>query len=915
MILEHFEVENWSCIRRATVTDLPASGVVVLHGPNRTGKSSLVAALRAALFDSQPSSQKADLKRYFPNWTVDAPRVTVGFRAGGESYRVTKEFKKSGGDSRLEQRRGSDWTVLTRTPSEVHDRTLALVGNKASDAGLQQLLWLHQADYRLPDRKDFDSDVQARLRGILGVMQTPLDDAFIEKVKDRWKSWYTARQQPGEKAKRSKTCSLEKDLERLSQARADFAEQDAAFRSIERWLDRAEYLQAESRGLRSEIDRRERDVAALQDQSARSQERLNAFRLAKLHLGSTEGAVHQATTRLRSQAEAASRWAGAREAVTSAQAHADQAGQALAAAERRREENQGRLNGLLDTLRAVRRDLDRVDELRHLAQQRAVLEALRAKLTRAEELHRELQELKQADLDRPAPSRDALAKLVANRQDADRHRTSLDAAAMAFALIAEPGASPATLAIDGAPAIPIPAGPEGRWAVRRRAELAIPGWGRVEVTRGSDARGLDAIERDLVALDRDFRDGIAPFGLAGREPDALERLRTAAAELASRASARTRLQREIKGLGALDLDSTRTEYLRLDAAIRAAAARLADAPTLGDPEERAAALRAEVAQLETQIRDRESAQRTLVDAIEARPSGFRSRASDALNASAASVATAEALRAEVERLPAAEELAAALALAERDRAAAHESLAAAQLSDEELALPGRLADALDALKQRQARLTAVLEELHKLQGSLSQSAGLHQARAEAEAVVDGLRRKTDREILESKAYDRLYELFEECRQKQLTAVAAPVTDRVLRWLRLVGIADYRAIECGDNFLPHALGGRDDRPSLPLDHESTGTQEQIALMVRLALGSVLAPPAEAAVAVLDDPLTHSDPFRMERMRSILKAAALGDPSTTPAAGPLQLLVFTCHPDWFPTDVASIDLGNPAILTRA
>ena len=260
-------------------------------------------------------------------------------------------------------------------------------------------------------------------------------------------------------------------------------------------------------------------------------------------------------------------------------------------------------------------------------------------------------------------------------------------------------------------------------------------------------------------------------------------------------------------------------------------------------------------------------------------------------------------------------MAAALVEAEQGLSNAQTVLSQAQLSDEESALPERLATATDGHKQLQQRLEEVCEELHKLQGALSKSAGLHQARAEAAAVVDGLKRKTDREILESQAYDRLYEIFEECRQKQLSTVAGPVTDRVLRWMRLAGITDYRAIECGDNFLPHTLTGKDDRQSLPLAHESTGTQEQVALMVRLALGSVIAPSAETAVAVLDDPLTHSNALRLDLMRAVLKAAAAGDPSASPLAGPLQILVFTCHPEWFWVDAAPmIDLGDPTILDR-
>jgi predicted ATP-dependent endonuclease of OLD family len=85
MILESFEIENWSCIARLAVNDLPATGVVVLHGPNRTGKSSIIAALRACLMDFPANSSKKDLKRWFCRNTDLKPRVSVAFRSAGSS--------------------------------------------------------------------------------------------------------------------------------------------------------------------------------------------------------------------------------------------------------------------------------------------------------------------------------------------------------------------------------------------------------------------------------------------------------------------------------------------------------------------------------------------------------------------------------------------------------------------------------------------------------------------------------------------------------------------------------------------------------------------------------------------------------------------------------------------------------------
>jgi uncharacterized protein YhaN len=147
-------------------------------------------------------------------------------------------------------------------------------------------------------------------------------------------------------------------------------------------------------------------------------------------------------------------------------------------------------------------------------------------------------------------------------------------------------------------------------------------------------------------------------------------------------------------------------------------------------------------------------------------------------------------------------------------------------------------------------------------------------------------------------------------------VMGPIHDRVVRWMRLLRIGGYQAIHFNDQFLPEKLVAGDGASEMPLGEESTGTIEQIALMVRLALGSTLSKPEEPVVAILDDPLTHSDVVRLDLMRAVLKSASAGDTGWTPPAGPMQILVFTCHPEWFAIDGARIiDLSKPDVLSRA
>ena len=88
-----------------------------------------------------------------------------------------------------------------------------------------------------------------------------------------------------------------------------------------------------------------------------------------------------------------------------------------------------------------------------------------------------------------------------------------------------------------------------------------------------------------------------------------------------------------------------------------------------------------------------------------------------------------------------------------------------------------------------------------------------------------------------------------------------------------------------------------------------------MFVRLALGSTLASASEPAIAFLDDPLTHCDIGRLNKMRVILRRAAEGDPTLTPPAGPLQIIILTCHPEWFRDERATvIDLENPDVMSR-
>ena len=92
MWIRRLEVTHCAGIAAAGV-DL-APGLNVLHGPNELGKSSLVAAIRAALL-LQSSATAADALR---DWnSVESPTVSLTFeQEAGRIWRVRKTFGRNG---------------------------------------------------------------------------------------------------------------------------------------------------------------------------------------------------------------------------------------------------------------------------------------------------------------------------------------------------------------------------------------------------------------------------------------------------------------------------------------------------------------------------------------------------------------------------------------------------------------------------------------------------------------------------------------------------------------------------------------------------------------------------------------------------------------------------------------------------
>jgi DNA repair exonuclease SbcCD ATPase subunit len=930
LILEGFEIENWSCIARATVTELPPAGVAVLHGPNGTGKSSIIQALRACLMDFASSSTAKELKRWFPKNSSEKPRVRVSFRAQGSSWRISKQFGSK--ESSLERRVASGaWKLEKATAADAHEAMRQLTGAKDSGSGLHQLLWLTQAEFHLPDPGKFDPDVQSQLRAVLGVLQTPLDDRFLGVVKENWSRWFGARSKPGEKPRLKKDCPLERARAALELRRLELEQIECEYKRNESMMVRSADLEVATRELRRQLTVRLQERELLQEEYEKSRSRLEAHRLALERLGGAQRILgeRQALRQRRGDYEAR-----LREAETAAGAArgeiADRACR-LSAAEEYLHRLRKEAHELRERGRRSQGKLSAIGERRQLLAVKDQLKTAQENLLQTERAAATIDELQSLDRERPAPDLSTLETLEANRARATRLRADLEAAAIVLTVIADAGSPAAQLEIDGTVATdPAAAGcAPVRHAVRRRAEVTIPGWGRLELMRGLDARTVDQIESDLDKCERTFAAELEPFGVPAADPAALDRLRGRAAEKQARAPQLERWKRELDRLAPKGLNDLRQEVARLERSLASRSSGASqlelqqpDLPTTAEALDKLGGqVKAEIERIELETREIERQQNELLHRIDGDRDrsrdgeGLRRQVAAASERLASIEAAAKLHRGELERLPLSEQLEEEVRAAEGALDTAHKQVQVTKLNESEESVRQRLDDADEALRALQAQITEADREFHQLRGALSQTEGLHQKRAAAAAALETLTRQVERETLESEAYDRLYALFEECREKQFGAVLGPIHDRVVGWMRLLRISDYQSIRFNDQFLPRELIAGDGTTGYLIGEESTGTIEQIGLMVRLALGSMLSTPDEPVAAVLDDPLTHSDAVRLDRMRAVLRCAAAGNPGSTPPAGPLQILVFTCHPEWFRMDGARmIDLANPSVLER-
>jgi energy-coupling factor transporter ATP-binding protein EcfA2 len=878
MKIRTLELENFRKFVRPVRVAGFADGLNVLFGPQEFGKSTILAAIRGVLFERYRSKTE-ELRRMQPYDSNAAPVLAMEFDLADGRYRIEKRFLHREPYARLMLPGGAR---LEGDPAEEElQRRLGFAepgmrGASEASMGIWGALWVTQGgSVALPEMVEgsrrtiqdcLESEVGALAGGARGqeIRHATADE--LGKLRDRRgkpKGRYLEvltqsanlrdEQLPALRVRQREIAAeldglqrAEEDLRRATATDEDEADRKALVEA-QAQRDAAVRLAEQLKAAEAGLSLAEARAKQAEDEAARRRKIVEAIEAAAAALAKTEAA--QTDARMR-EAEAETEVAGLRAALAEGEARRSNAERTV------------------EKLRALV-DLARLEE--ETSGLEAGLKRAQAAQVRVNELSGQVDAIK---VDQASMTK--IRKAVRQQQSA---QAALQALATRIVFEVVPAAL-SKVAVDGRPL----SAPSHRMNVVDEARIEIAGIGQIAIQPVIKDR--DDLDQALRTADREIERLLRAAGVGDPE------------EAETRHAERQRLAGEA--------EIAKAEVLALApgrAGLDPGAAALA-----AHAERQRARLAASMAELSlSQAPDREEAERSVVsalaesEALSAQVQEMRGMAAEreaALREVQARSATAQAnhgsAAADLQRRRREQEAAIASESDEaltRRRDAAREAQATAVSERERIART--TADANVALiEARIQRLTAKqaqrrdhIEHLrsviqgHRIRIGEREGEGIDERIARGERELAQLEEEKvflDREARVLELLDAELAVAERAAKERYMA---PVVMRIRPYLQQ--LLPGAAIECDENFAITAIQ-RDGKPP-ELDRQSGGTQEQIAVLTRLAFAELLVDRGKPAAVILDDALVYSDPDRMERMFDIL----------THAARKAQIVILSCR----------------------
>lgn len=873
MKLQRVKVEQVRQFRQPLEINALTPGLNLFHGPNESGKSTLVQAIRAAFFERHRSNGAEDLRPWGDS--VAAPTIEIDFLSQGQDWYLSKSFL---------QKKRCDLQVAGQgfSGEDAEEKLADLLGFQYSSRGASQgrhwgipgLLWVEQGsgqDVKIVAQHAEDH-LKSALNSLLGEVASSDGDELIQTVKTQRSELLTATGKPRgdyaslEKQKTELITELQTLEQRIGQYQAQvdrlgelrkqhqsdddkqpwlvvqqqYEEAQGWYRQVEQWQQEQ---RREQQALTSHIQTLEllrQQQTQAQAQTAKLGQRQQDYNQAKEALTGLKEQTSKLETLLQN-AKTAYAQAGKQVGLARQQQQRVQLEEAIAQLEQQ-------LSKLADNLANAQKHQQALEQARQSQQQDSIDPSALAKLKQC-----------QRKLDEAAIRSNAIATRLRYELNEGQSLTLTDRpiTGQGEALLLDE----ATLVIPGVGELQIAPGGEDLGILRRQLERLTEERNSqmnvLQVTSVIEAEQKTERQTERLQTIRHLQQllaSVAPQGI-----DAL--VKNHKTETVKREQLRSQLTvLPLHAQPTLSLSNAEAQQAQREQQLAIAEKQHQQhQQNLATATQRAQSAEKEWQQLQQELEDpqRQQVQQTLArNIIEAGEKVERLKATVAHRQTQIDQARPELLKQDMARFKASAEQ---LEQAHRGRAL-------------ELA---RIQSALEA------------------QGA----EGLEEQRDEQEASLEQANRRYGELRRRAESLDLLLTLLQSKRQALTRRLQAPLQKHLNHYLRV--LFPQASIDVDDQLIPDQLTrlGQRGQETGEVQTLSYGAREQMGLISRLAYADLLQEAGRPTLIILDDTLVHSDRERLAQMKRILFDASQRH----------QILLFTCHPEqWQDLGVMPRDL---------
>ena len=855
MRLHSIRLIDYRAISDATVDF--SSGVTIVEGPNEVGKSSIHQAI-TQLREDKDSSRKASVKDTQPVGSDVGPQVSLHLSTGDFEVRYSKRWIKQP---------FTELSILKPVPeqlsgNEAHERFLAIL-DETVDVDLLDALDVAQG--RSLDQASL-AEIKA-LHGALGDAGEDLadHDAFLDRVESEYLRFFTAKgKETGEL--RRLTEELPAADEQYRELKARSADMDALVDRHARATDRLKNVrtQLESAAIeREDAEKAVQAVSGLKTALDRALERAGAAQRERQRAEETRDRRRALITETTTAEKAVKAADEALEKVTAAQQEKDSS---LDEAQKGLEARQAELVSAQEEAKAASADLAR-------ARARKEVDALRKRLVDIREQERRAAEAKATigSISVTAKDVDKLGGLFTELRIAQNAKTAAAAQIIARRL------GDTAVSIDG---VDVPKDSAEEFAVTTDLQIHIDSVVDITVRPGQSPAELDReLESAQTRLDAELdRLDVTTLEQARERSE----VRTDAEAVLAEATSTLRVLIGDDDRDGLDAALTRAEHVAGDAADSSKSAASID-ELEARVESTTAAVDDASAKVETA---RTTLERIRADRDEARVAAVRAQST---REQAATTLQNLSTRLSTDREANSDEsldetltaAAATLTQLEDEAAAARSEYDAADPETLEM----RLQNALQLVESKQKQQEKDRQEVDQLSALIDDRAaeGIYDKLKAAEQNLESIRSKLARMQRQANAIKLLRDTVLTHKEEAQRRYVAPFKEAIEKLGRVI-FGQGLSVEISENLeiVSRTLNGR----TVAFDALSGGTKEQLALIGRLAVATLVDADAGAPV-ILDDAFGFSDEQRLAALNVIL--GNVGRKA--------QVILLTCQPDRF------------------